>query len=337
MVEMDRFEHAVPNKHDKLFVISFFLLLATVFIFNFLQSDSLKSFGNTYIIFFLLVFGLLGFAITSNGGFTREVIYGDCEKVEDVYKHILVGALFGGVLCLGGYLGLSFLSSLQVPLAFTFTTSTTSTSTNLSPNLAIEVSSIIILLIVNSIFAVETEEALRASSLVPTFMQLSAPVTLLFAALITTQFPGFTIATVSFIGIAVLLGVKRDWSKRIARSSKSRHVFAIIVAATVFGLFHIYAGQVGGNIEKVMLSAFMFALAADAINWKLNSTISSRIAHSINNTYLFVTTNAIDARLGIFVIVIYALIIILIFNGTEKSTKGKAGVIQRRPVITAGV
>ena len=157
---VDRFLTGNTNKMDIVYIISFFLLLSTPFIFNFLQSNSIKSYGSIYLPIYLLVFVGLGFAWLSKGRFIAEVIFGNTTTALQLYRDILIGTIFGAALISSLFIGTTFLTLFQAPIPFAIAPTAVATTPAL------------ILLVVIGIFAPETEESLRASFLVPTFTRL---------------------------------------------------------------------------------------------------------------------------------------------------------------------
>lgn len=299
----DRFLTGVPNPKDWIYIVSFFMLLSTPFIFDFLQSSSIKSYGAIYLPIYILVFAGLGFALITKGKFVSEVIYGNIIKASQLYRDILIGAIFGTLLISSLFISASFLSYFQVSVPFSISPADLASAPAL------------ILLVVIGIFAPETEESLRASFLVPTFTKLKLPIVLLFAGIITLAIPGLYILTVAFFIAAFVVGFNPKIQQRLFTRPVERHLTAILISAVIFGLFHIYSYGSSPNMLELMFSAFLFAVTADLINWKLQSTVSSRIAHSINNSFILASMTGIPYTLAALVVIIYALIIILIFKG----------------------
>jgi hypothetical protein len=304
----DRFITGFPNKKDWIYIVSFFLLLSTPFIFNFLQSSSIKSYGSIYLPIYILVFAGLGFAWLSKGKYVSEVIFGNTTTATTLYRDIAVGAIFGAALVSSLFIGSTFLSFFQVGVPFAISPADTATTPAL------------ILLVVIGIFAPEVEESMRASFFVPTFTKIKLPIVLLFAGIITLAIPGLYILTIGFFVAAFIIGFSPRVQSKLFTRPAERHMVAILISAVIFGLFHIYSYGSSPNVLQLMFSAFLFAVTADLINWKLQSTIAGRIAHSINNSFILAYTANIPYGLAALVVIIYALIIILIFKGGSFST-----------------
>jgi hypothetical protein len=310
--KVKKLNHAVfvngqPNQKDWLYVIGFFILLSLPFIFNFLQSSSIKSYGNIYLPIFILTFAGIGFALLARNRFTGEVIYGKINSDKTLYLTIAVGAVFGFALISSLFIGSNFLSFFQVPLPYSISPIPSSTT---SGDLA--------LLVVISIFAVETEESLRATFLVPTFTKLRLPIILFFAGIITLALPQLYILTILLFVSGLLFIFDKRLSNITLNNGVSRHITAILVAAVIFGLFHIYSySTVPGNEFALLESAMAFAFGADIINWVMQSTISSRIAHSINNSFIYASETGIALPLAAFVVIIYAIIIVIIYQSKK--------------------
>ena len=316
----DRFLTGYPNPKDWIYIVSFFLILSTPFIFDFLQSNSIKSYGSIYLPIYILVFSGLGFALLSRGRYVSEVIFGNTTTAIKLYRDMAIGAIFGAALISSLFIGTTFLSYFQVPVPFAITPSDIATVPAL------------LLLVVIGIFAPETEEAMRASFFVPTFTKLKLPIVLLFAGIITLAIPGLYILTVGFFIAAFIIGFSPSVQSKLFTRPAERHMVAILISAVIFGLFHIYSYGSSPNMLQLMFSAFLFAVTADLINWKLQSTIAGRIAHSINNSFILAYTTGIPYELAALVVIIYALIIILIFKGGSFSSSGN-----RRSLNASGI
>lgn len=312
----DIFVEGGPNKKDYLYVVGFFLLLMLPFIFNFIQSSSIKSYGSIYLPIFILTFTGIGFALITRNGLTREVIYGNIKDDKALYYSVLVGAGFGFLLISSLIFGgSSFLSFFRLDVPF---------SIGVVPTVA---SQSIALLVVVAIFAVETEESLRASFLVPTFANLRMPILFIFAGIVTLAISQLYIITILFFFFALFFAFSKRLSQKVSTSNFDRHLSSILVAAVVFGLFHIYAYGSSVNELQLIESAIAFAVVADLINWYLQNAIASRIAHSINNSFVLAAVTGINFGLAGLVVLLYIIIIVMLYKMKGFfAAKGKASV-----------
>ncbi len=314
MDKNDVFIEGSVNKKDYIYVVGFFLLLMLPFIFNFLQSSSTKSYGSIYLPIFILTFAGIGFALVTNNKLTREVIYGSIKDDKDLYFSILAGAGFGFLLVSSLIFGgSSFLDFFRVSLPFSIGVGSFAASESIA------------LLVVIAIFAVETEESLRASFLVPTFTKLRLPILFIFAGVITLAVSQLYIVTILFFFFALFFAFSKSLSLKVMTSNLDRHLSAILVAAIVFGLFHIYSYGTSPDELQLIGSAIAFAIVADLINWYMQNAIASRVAHSINNSFVLAATTGISFGLAALVVLLYVIIIVMLYKmksfGSAKSSR----------------
>jgi hypothetical protein len=168
--------------------------------------------------------------------------------------------------------------------------------------------------VVIAIFAVEAEESFRASFLVPTFTKLRMPILFIFAGIVTLAVSQLYLATVVFFFFALVFAFSKTLNAKVMASNLDRHFSAILVAAVVFGMFHIYSYSGSGNELSMIMSAILFAIIADIINWQLQNAVASRIAHSVNNAFVLAATAGISFILAGLVVLVYAIIIIMIWK-----------------------
>ena len=299
----DVFVNGGVNNKDYVYVISFFILLMLPFMFDFLASSSIKSYGSIYLPIFFITFAGMGFALITRNKFTREVIYGTIKDDKKLFWSLLVGEGFGFLLISSLIFGQNVLSFFKMDLPFSIGVVTSSAS-----------SSDIALLVVIAIFAVEAEESFRASFLVPTFTKLRMPILFIFAGIVTLAVSQLYLATVVFFFFALVFAFSKTLNAKVMASNLDRHFSAILVAAVVFGMFHIYSYSGSGNELSMIMSAILFAIIADIINWQLQNAVASRIAHSVNNAFVLAATAGISFILAGLVVLVYAIIIIMIWK-----------------------
>jgi len=298
----DVFVSSLPNKRDLTYIVSFFILLAIFFLFNFIQSESIKSWGNIYLPIFIITLVLLIVGYLSKNKTFAEVIFGSDTTQKKVITDILVGGAVGFVLISSLILGTSsgFLSFFRAPLPFSV-----GVSQGNAGNL--------VLLVVLGILAVEAEESFRASALVPTFTKLKLPIVLLLMGIITIVINLAYVSLIFFIFAFVLL-ISKDISSKIDNTPFQKHAVSILLASVIFGLLHIYAYSTTPDPYTLIGTAMLFAVLADSVNWLMQSTIASRIAHSVNNSFIGASELGANFGLATLVVVVYALIIVAVYQ-----------------------
>jgi len=299
----DVFVSSLPNKRDLTYIVSFFILLAIFFLFNFIQSESIKSWGNIYLPIFIITLVLLIVGYLSKNKTFAEVIFGSDTTQKKVITDILVGGAVGFVLIYSLIIGSSsgFLAFFRAPLPFSVGVSQTSNAGNL------------VLLVVLGILAVEAEESFRASALVPTFTKLKLPIVLLLMGIITIVINLAYVSLIFFVFAFVLL-TSKDISSKIDNTPFQKHIVSILLASVIFGLLHIYAYSTTPDPYTLIGTAMLFAVLADSVNWLMQSTIASRIAHSVNNSFIGASELGANFGLATLVVVVYALIIIAVYQ-----------------------
>ncbi len=290
------------NPKDLIYIISFFILLAPVFIFNFIQSGSTRSFGSIYLPIFLFTFIILLIAYVSGGKITNEVIFGKIITKKQLYLSLLVGLGVGLILISNIFItntSLSFLSMFRPALPYAI-----STTTGLS----------LFGLIIVGFIAPEIEESFRASALVPTFTKVKMPILFIFTGVLLLAIPQLIFLSLILISLAIIFGFSKLFLRKEINNMFSKHLVSIFISAILFGLLHIYAYGSTTDPMTLMLSAMGFAILVDIINWFMQNAIASRITHSITNSILYCFMASISYTLGFAVVLLYMIIIILVFN-----------------------
>lgn len=297
----DIFVQNVINERDYKH-LGFYVLLAIVLIFSFLVSSDFKNFSDIYLpIFFVSLFLLVG-ALLSKGELFGEVIYGADNNNSKIFRDITIGVMFGSVFVLA-------YSLFPTPIP--------------TPNVASGPP--LTQLFVAGLLSVEIEEMFRASVLVPTVIRFLKnygewPVIfLLIGAMSFFLFNAPTISILLFVIALVLMFNKKtklffgglgstgtQMNPRLPSPDSVRHLVAIVFTAFVFAIFHVYAYNY--NL-LLMEAAFAFALVADCINWYLQSTLASRVGHSIHNSF------ALSLQFGLYwqsivIVLVYVLLIL---------------------------
>ena len=196
----------------------------------------------------------------------------------------------------------------------------------------------LITLLIVGFFGVEAEEMFRASILVPSLLKYTGNLPtiegiyaglIIFAAILLfllLQFYGFytflIVLGLLFIALLIELFAKPKIKKiNIKRADILNHAIAIIFAATIFMMLHVFAygsGSYATNINDY-ISAFSFAIFADTMNWMLQSAIFSRVTHAVNNIVVVSSTLFLPWYYGLSVLLIYIFFILTV--GAELSKK----------------
>lgn len=256
-----------------------------------------------YSILFLLIFGLLAFwsNITQStlwGTVYTNVFYAamiliflsyispkiaeyDPVSNKNLFAQIIIGfalgiVLVGSLLFKGSHL--SFLSPLSIP--------------NTSNILGILGLSAVSFVFVNSIVISEFEETLRSSTLRPSVFEWlnyggeKGFAFILFLIGIIVYFViGMKLIGLSLAAFALIAFFKRlSFIKRID-SKMVRWGISIIFVGLFFALLHLtaYSKPGANNASALMFNAFLYAVIADTIDTFYDSTIPSKIAHTLNN------------------------------------------------------
>lgn len=97
---------------------------------------------------------------------------------------------------------------------------------------------------------------------------------------------------------------------------------SLILKGIFFAIVHYYAAiSTGQDPTGYMIAAFIFAIVGGLMNNAFKSTLSSRIAHSINNTSIMVTYAGLPIILVVPIVASYALLLAFA-SGAKLSLKG---------------
>lgn len=287
------------NIKDKAYIGFFFLIIVILF-YNFVSSSNYKSFGDIYMPLAVISLVILSISLLmhKNSVFS-EVIYGKIKNV----KGLLISMSIG--FAVGIFLIVSSNTFSILPFSIVANSSLISNLT---------------LLFVIGFVGVEVEEMFFASTTFPTFQKFfnggaEIPVVFIVAGLIFFFSFGQSgiFLSLIFFGVAIAFVfsnfIRKELKKTIARVGINMLLIAII-----FGLVHIYAYQSSPNLIYLMFEAMLFRFVVDVINFFREDTISSRITHSINNSFVGSTIMNISPLLAIFVVGTYSAIIFIIFK-----------------------
>ena len=296
--------------------VGFYIIITLLFFIGFLENLQIQSYGLIYILLSFISLLFITLSIATKGKSAGLVVYGKSNG-KLVIRDIIIGLLVG-IIFISGYLGFSIVLNIG--------NVANQTSPTLLGNLTI--------LLVVGFFGVEAEEMFRASTLLPSLLKYVGdlnPIHNLFASIVIfsafllvflPSFIGYTTLYVVF-GLLVLALIiqlttrDRRQSRTINVTKKNyimEHAVSVIFVAFVFMLIHVYAYGNGSYVNNIAdyISAFLFAVIVDSINWLLQSTISSRITHSVNNIVVTTTALGISLYYGILVLGIYILFISIV-------------------------
>lgn len=289
-----------------LYWVGLFVIMSALFFVGFLELPLIKSWGLIYLLLCFFCFSMMTPAVVTKNKIGGIVVYGKTNTRLKFVRDIGVGILIG-LFLIGGYLGFSIAFN---PAPFSLS----------GVGGAGALSSLVILLIVG-FFGVEVEEMFRASTLIPSILKLTGGENLVAALLsaiimfvlivlfVILQIAGSIALWIAlgFIGIGVFIGLKEHIKKTTRPSPAINHAIAILVGATIFMTLHIYAyggGSFTTNISAY-ISVFIFAVVADTTNWMLQSTLASRMIHSVNNLTIVTVILGLSWHYAVAILLIY--------------------------------
>ncbi len=295
-----------------------FVIVNILFFVGFLTDPSLTSYGLIYVVLGFFNFSFIVAALVSNNRKAGIVVYGNSNTKFKFLRDVVIG-LAVGLIFVSGYLGFSIIMQ-PAPFALIKTTNITST---------------LIMLLVIGLFGVEAEEMFRASALIPSILKFTGMENktagilsgLILFSLISifflTQILGILaiVITIGILAIGFGITLFAKVKSTSASSTILTHLIAILFAATIFMMLHVYAYGNGSYTTNVgdFVSVFSFAVVADSVNWVLQSTIASRMTHSINNIFVGTAILGVSIYLGLAIILIYILILYVSAFGFNKS------------------
>ena len=248
MVFKDVFLSNYRNYAD-IYWAGFYLIITLLFFVGFLSSLTIQSYGLIYVLLSFISLFFLSISISTKNKNAGLVVFGTITNKRTFARDVIIGLLIG-IVFISGFLGFSIV--LQ-PAPFT-----------ISPAQTIG-QSLLTLLIVG-FFGVEAEEMFRASTLIPSLLRYIETLPLLeslyaglniFAALLLFLFINILGSTI--IGIVILmLGIGfiiENKVKKIYKPKKSygifNHLMAIVFAALVFMMLHVYAYGSGSYTTNI--------------------------------------------------------------------------------------
>lgn len=280
------------------------ILLFVIFYYSFLSSITSTNPGQIYLPLYLfaIILGSLGL-VTQNKKFATFT-FGHIQNNEELYKSIGIGAVFGSLLVLGYAYGNGLLSIFSPPiLAFGLSVTSVAITT----------------LAVIQIFGAEIEEFSIQSAFIPTIQNFlkggsELPIIFFFSGMMFLLFPGIqnTVISIILFAVAVVFTFNPNLTARVSNIRTLRFFSTFIIGAFVFSLFHIYAYGNAPNSLSLFESAFAFSIIDSVINWYVGNTIPGKVAHSINNGFIFSLVNSIPLQLPLLLEGVYILIIIIV-------------------------
>ena len=280
--------------------LAFFMLLLVLTLSSIVIEDA--TWG--YVYFFLVATTLFIFLLSHVKGTKQgaEFILFSPKNGVPFYVQLIAGFSLGFVLTDSILFGTNFLTFLS-PLAVPKVTAPLGV-------LGVEVLSGIFLM---SIVVAEIEESFRSSALRPTLVEwmenpkLATVFLMALAVIGYAMFPPLRY----FLGLLFLLGIVNaffGWKmlEPFFKNKLFRHALSIFAVALVFGFLHLKLFSTGMANEQIMVNAFLFAIIADVINWRLKSTVSGKIAHCWNNGVVMCAASGAPVVYGVLMAVIYA-------------------------------
>lgn len=307
------FRQPVINTKDAMW-LGVSILLFVIFYFEFLSNiaSNTTNAGNIYLPLYLFAVVIYGIALaTKNRGTFNLFNYGYDRTAKDLYKAIAVGAVFGVVLVFGYLNSNNLLSIFSPPILAIAGTAALGTYLTLA---------------IVQIFGAETEEFAIQSAFIPTILKLlksgsELPIIFFMFGLffLVTPLIQSTIIALTLIVLAVIFTFNPKLNGRFSNSQILRFIAAFTVGAFIFALFHIYAYGQAPNATQLFISAFLFSIIDSSINYYMGSTTAGKVAHSINNGFIFSIVNGIALQIPLLIEGIYILIIVISFKYSSKS------------------
>lgn len=320
----DIYIHKAINKlSDVPYIFSIFLLIGLIFVFNFIQSTSVKSYGDIYVPIFVIALILGIIAVTSNSNIPNLVIYGKIRNEKSLYTHIAIGVAYGAILISSLYTTFTLFSFLSIPVPLSFTSSILQQLNLTNPTIL----SVLPFIFIIGFVTVEAEEMLFSSILVPTFSSAIGygsfliPLFLIAAGLFLFVYQILILAiifTLAFLAVYFFPSLRRS----LVTNFSARVIVSILIVAFVFSLYHIYAYGNNPNFTSILISASSYFVIANVINWRLQSAIASRVAHSINNSFQIASIYSLPLISAFLVPIFYIIMIISVFK-----IKGKISMV----------
>lgn len=283
------------------------ILLFVFFYYEFLSSPSVTNPGNIYLVLYTFAIFIYGGALASrNKGVLNMFHYGYLKDMKDLYKSILIGAIFGTILVVG-YANSNNLLSIFSP-----------------PILAISGTALLGLYLTQAIvqiYGAETEEFAIQDAIIPTILRLlksgsELPIIFTFFGLffLVTPVVQNILIGLGLLAAAVIFVINPNLGTKFSNQKMLRFFASFTVGAFIFALFHIYAYGQAPNAIVLFESAFAFSIIDSIINYIMGNTIGGRIGHSMNNGFIFAIANNISFQIPILIELIYIMIIVIVYR-----------------------
>ena len=253
-----------------------FVVFGILALWSFVTQET--TFGRIYSNLFYLTIGLIGMSY-----FMPKVFEYQPVNPDRIGFQILAGFALGFALA-GSLIVSGFAFSLLAPLSI--------------PDVAllgILGFSAIGQVFIMSVAVSEFEETLRSATLRPSIMewlQYEAVASLLFILIgVIIWFTGdafagsFKIIGLAIAAIGLLNFTKKFVLGKFFENKWIRSGVSIGIVGVFFSILHLtaYASTNSAVTTALMFNAFMYAVIADVINTYFESTVSSKIAHTLNN------------------------------------------------------
>lgn len=304
------------NSKTKGYILTFTVILSLFFIAVALTpSSSYDSFAQTYLYFAALLFFLLGLSYATNGNLTNSVIYGKIGKPHNGIwltlfndsRQVYVEFILGGVTAIPILLILGVSAASIVPI-------TLPTAASIATAVSVTgYGALLAYIFVRGIISPDQEEAIFASSILPTIATdaksvIAGASIIIGLAIAFLYIQQLEISFILAIFLLVYLAVPKF--RKLLLQSTGAMIYAMIFTTVLFLIYHIPVYENSPEFAGILVGLTIFRLIAFIGNWVRQNTIFSRGMHSTFNVLpallLFPGGFLTNLPLGIFVIGIYA-------------------------------
>ncbi len=268
----------ILNKQAIAYILSFPVFLSLFYILinivNQASPSAQNSFAATYQLFAPFIFALIIAAYLSKGKLGNFVIYGAIKDHKQIPKHYVYGIIASFILI------------------FVFSVSVAGSIVPAEITLAGGSGLLAYIFVVGPI-AVEQEEQIFASSLIPTIATDSRSTIVgsffMFAIAVTFLYvQQIELTVVLLVFLALYISSRK--LRRLLLTATVSFFYSAILVSFLFAIYHTGADIGNVNFTSVLFYLFVFRMIATIINWRLQSAIASRGMHMNNNLYSGLST-----------------------------------------------
>ncbi len=270
------------------------------------------EFGALYSDVFILVFALFSLAVIVPKYFDFRNL---AMKPKEAPMQVLVGLALGLVM-VGSVIFDGFTFSLLSPISAPVLSFGVLGWESLAP------------VFLMSIVVSELEESLYNSALRPSIMEWLTShlgvsiVFLLLGLLVWVMFIDLRMFGLIAMGLGVInfFSGKNGFLTKAFSSHMLRAAVAILMAALFFSLLHLrnFSGLDAATGAAVLHAAFVFAIVAGSINTVFRSSVSSKVAHTVNNGTLTCLVVGIPPVFGLVIGGIHGLMLYILSVGDAR-------------------